>query len=304
MNSGAPVSGPILTASIELMPGVPLNVHAVRGARTSALIDTGIASMRSEVLALCREAGQVQTVLLTHAHADHIGNNRAVRDATRASFAAGGGLPWIEDLERHYREFVRQGTLPEPPGQRADILGLMDAAVEVDWLLSEGACLRLGGGVTLEALAFPGHKLEELGFLEAGSGTLILGDVLLARAAPFFHGFESLRALRASLSRLDGLLAAGRVRRVLSAHHPPLDGTGALREAAATRAALDQIEEATLAEADGRDFASLWRGVSARCGKDAEFRGYAMLEALVGELTEDGVLSVQDGHIFRAGSAA
>ncbi|WP_425148636.1 MBL fold metallo-hydrolase [Deinococcus sp.] len=292
----------VLTATAALMPGVPLNVHALVGERSSVLIDTGIAGMQREILSLCREAGTLRDVLLTHAHADHIGNNRAVQQATGARFSAGGALPWIEDLERHYTEFTRTDALPDSQEQRRDILELMDGPVEVDWLIGEGARLRLGGGVELETLAFPGHKLEEIGFLEEESGTLIVGDVLLARAAPFFHGFESARAFRASLAKLSALIEAGRARRVLSAHHPPLDATAALAEVRATRAVLDEIEEATLAEADGRSFAELWRGVSARCGKQAEFRGYAMLEAQVRELEQAGALTVQGEQIFSGSS--
>ena len=289
----------VLTATTQLMPGVPLNVHVVVGERSSVLIDTGIAAMREQVLALCHEAGNVRDVLLTHAHADHIGNNGAVQEAAGARFSAGGGRPWIEDLQRHYTEFTRTDALPDSEEQRQEIFSLMDGPVQVDLLLSEGTRFILGGDVELETLTFPGHKLEEAGFLDGESGTLLLGDVLLARAAPFFHGFESARAFRASLGKLAALVEEGRVRRVLSAHHPPLDAAAALTEVRATLAVLDEIEEATLVEANGVDFPTLWRGVSERCGKQAEFRGYAMLEVQVRELVQAGALTLDSGHILR-----
>ena len=291
----------VLTTTTDLMPGVPLNVHAVVGERSSVLIDTGIAEMREQVLALCREAGNVRDVLLTHAHADHIGNNRAVQQATGARFCAGGARPWIEDLQRHYAEFTCTDQLPDSEEQRQEIFTLMDGPVQVDLVLSEGTRFVLGGGPELETLAFPGHKLEEVGFLEEESGTLLLGDVLLARAAPFFHGFESARAFRASLGKLSALVEKGRVRRVLSAHHPPLDAAATLAEARATLTVLDEIEEATLAGANGVDFPTLWRDVSERCGKQAEFRGYAMLEVQVRELAQVGALTLEDGRISRTG---
>ena len=63
------------------MPGVPLNVYALRGDDYAVIIDTGIAEMRDQILELGREAGGVRYALITHAHADHIGCNAAVRDA-------------------------------------------------------------------------------------------------------------------------------------------------------------------------------------------------------------------------------
>jgi glyoxylase-like metal-dependent hydrolase (beta-lactamase superfamily II) len=294
------LSGPFHFTSLELMPGVPLYVYAVRGERFSAIVDTGIAAMREAVLGLCREAGAVRYALITHAHADHIGNNRAVRGATGARFLAGGNTAWIEDLDRHYEEFCRPDRVPETPGQREEIMGLMDGPVDVDLVLEEGAVLRLGG-VDLRVLRLPGHKLEEIGFLEPETGTLLTGDVLLALAAPFFHGFDTARGFRASLERLEGLLRDGTVRTVLAAHHAPMDAAGALEAVAATRRFLEDVEAATLEAAEGVTFESLWRAVCARLERQVEFRGHAMLEAQVRELEADGRLSLRDGRVFRAG---
>ncbi len=209
------LKGPIFSTRVELMPGVPLCVYAVRGEHFSVIIDTGISSMKDSILELCGEVGQLQYALITHAHADHIGCNLAVKQATNARFIAAGALPWIENLETHYREFCLPDQVSEAPEQRSEIMGLMDGAVGVDLVIQEGDCIRLGGGVELETFAFPGHKLEEIGFLETSSGELIIGDVLLALAAPFFHGFQTAEGFYASLSKLEHLIRSGRAKRVL-----------------------------------------------------------------------------------------
>lgn len=284
---------------LELMPGVELYVWAVRGERGGVLIDTGIAPMREQILDLIDRAGGIDTVLLTHAHADHIGCNLAVRERTGARFAAAGALPWIEDLERHYHEFCRTDALPDSAEQRDEILGLMDGAVPVDLVIGDGVRFRLGDGVELTTVALPGHKLEEIAFLETHSRTLLMGDVLLALAAPFFHGFQTARGFRASLDRLQGLLQGGEIERVLSSHHHPMGADEALVRIAETRAFLDDVETATLEAAVGSDLPTLWRRVCAALEKQLEFRGYAMIEVQVEELIEEGRLQRHDGRISR-----
>ncbi len=288
---------------VELMPGVPLYVYAVRGERSSAVVDTGIKAMRGSVLTLCGEVSSSATplswVLVTHAHADHIGNNHAVKERFGVRVACGGAVAWLEDFDAHYRAFCLPDVLGDPSGQRAEILGLMDTPTPVDLVLTAGSRVRLGG-LDLETIALPGHKLEEIGFLEAQSGTLFLGDLLLALKAPFFHGFDTATGFRASLDRLAGLLQTGQVRTVLAAHHPPLDAAGALGQVAATRAFLDDVETATLEAATGVGFETLWRAVSAHLGKDADFRGYAMLRAHIAELEVAGRVQRDGERIVRA----
>ncbi len=299
----------IVSTGVELMPGVPLNVYGVRGRGYSVLIDTGIASMREEVLGLCRELGNVGVVLLTHAHVDHIGCNAAVKAATGARFAAAtadreartGALPWFEDLDAHYREFcLVTDELPDSPEQREEILGLVDGAVDIDLLIEEGVTFRLDDETALTTLRLPGHKLEEIGFLDRQRGELFTGDLLLALAAPFFHGYQGAEAFEHSLGRLLRMIEAGEVRTVYAAHHPPLDAAGAAAAARATRGFLGEVRERTLAAATGVTFSALWRSVCAAMDKQLEFRGHAMLRCLVDELVAGGVLTDDGGGISRA----
>ncbi len=332
------LDGNVFTTRTTLMPGVPLCVYGVAGRDFGVIVDTGVASMREQLLELCREVGNVGFVLLTHAHADHIGCNRAVQAATGARFAAAGALPWIEDMETHYREFclVAEGAanagatggpimagadagggvgaeagadgggdLPDSDEQRAEILGLMDGAVHVDVVVGDGARFRLDDDTELVTVALPGHKLEEVAFWNPATGDLFMGDVFLALAAPFFHGFQTARGFRSSLERVERMLADGAVTRVLPAHHEPLDADGAAREVARTRAFLREVEDATVeVAAAGREggvtFSELWRGVCRALNRQLEFRGYAMLQAQVAELVQEGVLRREGGRIGRA----
>jgi glyoxylase-like metal-dependent hydrolase (beta-lactamase superfamily II) len=291
----------ILHTGMTLMPGVPLNVYALRGSDYSVIIDTGIAAMRDAVVGLCRDAGNLAYALITHAHADHIGCNRAVREATGARFAAAGAFDWIEDFGVHYREFclVDEAVLPDSPGQRSEILGLMDGEVHCDLALVEGTRFRLGADLELETIALPGHKSEEVGFLDRERGDLFMGDLFLALPAPFFHGFQTAAGFRESLARVEALIASGVVRRVFPAHHAILDQQAALEAIAGTCKFLDEVEAATIDAAADVAFPDLWRSVCAALGKELEFRGYAMLEVQVAELVDRGVLQRRGNRIAR-----
>ena len=285
----------------ELMPGVELYVYALKGERYSLLIDTGIASMKPDILELCREVGTPKYVLISHAHADHIGCSGAVKAATGAHFAAAGALSWLEDYETHYREFCRTDALPDSAAQRQEILGLMDTPVEIELLLSPNTSFRLAEDIELLTLALPGHKLEEVGFLEVHTGTLFVADVFLALAAPFFHGFQTAVGFYDSLRRLEALITSGRVRRVVSSHHHPMDPEGTLAAIVATRRFLDDVERATLEAATGVPFKTLWQTVCGALDKQQEFRGYAMLEVQVRELQAAGRLRQEGDRLFAMG---
>ena len=178
--------------NIDLMPGVPLYVYAIKGDHYSVLIDTGISQMKNQIINLCDKVDEIKNVLITHAHADHIGCNRAVKEHTNAEFCAAGAIDWIEDLDIHYKEFcIPSDDLPDSPEQQAEIMGLMDGPVHIDIKLVEETIFRLGKNIELKTLALPGHKLEEVGFLEIHSGTLFMGDVFLALAAPFLSWFSN-----------------------------------------------------------------------------------------------------------------
>jgi len=284
----------------DLMPGVPLYVYSLLGEHYSILIDTGIKQMREQILELCKETGNIKNVLITHAHADHIGCNQAVKNLTHAQFFAAGAISWIEDFEVHYKEFcIPSEHLPDTPEQRNEILGLMDGPVNVDIVIKEGMTFRPGNNIELITIELPGHKLEEVAFLEKNSGILFMGDVLLALAAPFFHGFQTARGFRKSLDRIENMIEKNQIKKILAAHHPPLDQKLSLNTINDTRRFLNEVEEITIEKANGINFSTLWKNVCSKLNKQLEFRGFAMLQVQIDELIEEGKLFKDNDNIFR-----
>lgn len=283
------------------MPGVPLHVYAVEGPEYSVLIDTGIFQMRDAILDLCDRAGTPRLVLITHAHHDHIGCNSAVKEHTGALFGAAGALEWIEDYEIQYREFCQpEFTLEYVPNQREEVLSIMDTPIHMDMLIQDGDLFRLGEGLELRTLAVPGHKLEEVAFLETRSKSLFMGDLLLALKTPFFHGFQTSTGFYRSLVRVQTLIENGSVEQVYPAHHDAMNAEQALITIGETRQMLNDISAATLEEARGASFEQIWKGVCSRMNRQLEFRGYAMMQVQLNEMTESGLLRYEQNHWWRA----
>jgi len=290
----------IFFTTLDLMPDVPLNIYALQGTEYSILIDTGIKSMRDQVLGLCKETGNIQKVLITHVHADHIGCNVAVKQETNAQFFVGGAKHWVEDMEAHYQEFcIPSEHLPDSKEQQEEILGLMDGAIKVDTIITDGTTFFPGNGIELETICLPGHKLEEIGFLNHSTGDFFTGDILLALAAPFFHGFQTARGFRKSLNKIKQMIVDGKIKRILAAHHHPLNTERAFEIIKLTENFLDEVQNAVIKQAEGVDFPTLWKNVCHSMNKQLEFRGYAMLEVQVNELVEDNILYKEREKIFR-----
>jgi glyoxylase-like metal-dependent hydrolase (beta-lactamase superfamily II) len=279
---------------VQLMPDVPLHVYAVEGDRYSVLIDTGIAPMRSDILKLCNDAKNLRYVVITHAHADHIGCNHAVKDATGASFAAAGALPWIENYETHINEFCLPIETGEyTPGQAEDVRSIMDQPVDVDLVIQHGDTFRLGDNTELKVIAVPGHKLEEIAFLEISSGILFMGDLLLALKAPFFHGFETVNGFHKSLDLIEALIHGGVIKQINAAHFDEMSAEKALIHINDTRNFLIEVEKRTIDASKGGTMQEIWKSVCAGMNKELEFRGFAMIRTQLDELLSAGTLKME-----------
>ncbi|HEX7022777.1 MAG TPA: MBL fold metallo-hydrolase, partial [Trueperaceae bacterium] len=89
-------AGGLHYARTQLLPGVELYVYALPGKTSRILIDSGTRAMRAAILALGRDIGGLDKVLLTHIHADHIGCCRTLQQAG-ATILAPGAVAWLEN---------------------------------------------------------------------------------------------------------------------------------------------------------------------------------------------------------------
>lgn len=201
--------------TIPAAPGIVLDrfvySYIIFG-ETITLIDTGVAGCGKAIFETIRSAGrdpsEIALVILTHAHPDHIGAARAVREATGCSIAAHPAeRAWIEDVELQNRE-------RPVPGFAA----LVGGPVQVDHELEDGDGIEPDDtrSVDLQVLHTPGHSPGSISLFMPGEGALFSGDAIPVKGdLPVYD--DALLSAR-SVQRLRGL--AG-IRVLLSAWDEP-----------------------------------------------------------------------------------
>jgi hydroxyacylglutathione hydrolase len=194
-----------------------------------------------ELAALARGRGQVQAVVFTHGHWDHVigwqmfpgaqiwtSPSLAAAISTQSDVAA-QNLAEARDFDADWY-VERPAPLRWPPEARA-----LEDGEQIDF-----------GGMKLEAWLLPGHSADGLSLI-VEERRLLPGDYLSPCEIPFV---EDLHAYRATLKRL--LSRLGRLVEVIPGHGPILSPNEAEAIAAADLAYLDGIARA----ADQRDAAA------------------------------------------------
>jgi glyoxylase-like metal-dependent hydrolase (beta-lactamase superfamily II) len=141
---------------------------------TITLIDTGVAGCERTIFDAIRSTGrelsETALIILTHAHPDHIGAAKAIREATGCSIAAHPAeRAWIEDVELQNRE--------RPVPGFATLVG---GPVQLDHELIEGDGIEPDDtrAVDLQVLHTPGHSPGSISLWMQSEGALFSGDAI------------------------------------------------------------------------------------------------------------------------------
>ncbi len=181
-----------------------------------AIVDTGITTSPAEGMlpaleAIGRRIEDVEWILLTHGHIDHMGGAHALWELTgrRAKVVIHEADAHLLRSRREHvalYEQVRQQYLHDPEGvakQTAAAEHAISGEMEADVLLTGGETLSLGGGVTVSVHPVPGHTPGSVAYVVDGQDDVFVGDaVQIHGAANFFPGYEDPVAYRASLEYL------------------------------------------------------------------------------------------------------
>jgi glyoxylase-like metal-dependent hydrolase (beta-lactamase superfamily II) len=128
-----------------------------RGRDRSLLLDTGLADTSTAVIdPYLRQVGlEPDFVLISHADNDHVGGNRAFRDAHPDAVFACHELDrrWVESNEALVREnYGWHAAYGFPPMDAAELLASMGGDSPIDVWLSGGETIRLDAVDRTEAL--------------------------------------------------------------------------------------------------------------------------------------------------------
>jgi glyoxylase-like metal-dependent hydrolase (beta-lactamase superfamily II)/8-oxo-dGTP pyrophosphatase MutT (NUDIX family) len=180
----SPLVTSVLAPNPGLMTGPGTNTYVV-GRHPTCVIDPG-SDDPAYLDALASVAGEVEIVLVTHRHADHVGGVAPVVTRTEAEVAAFG---------------------PEPAGG-VPVRSIADLEeIEV-------------GGSVLRALHTPGHAPDHLCFVLEDERALFAGDNVMGEGTPVISPPEgNMRAYLDSLRRLEEVGAE----RIYPGHFRALD---------------------------------------------------------------------------------
>jgi glyoxylase-like metal-dependent hydrolase (beta-lactamase superfamily II) len=178
----------------EFEGGTVTQVYIVRGAIT-ALVDTGVFGTPTNDVApalasLGLSLSDVDLVVNTHGHMDHLGGNAEVKDAGGAQIALHRADQPLADSNDFHAQRLRE-LYPVidadhlRPSREAMTMRLLGRAVGVDRLLDDGDVVDIGNDVKLTVVHTPGHTGGSVCYYWEAAGILFTGDSIQARGV---HG--------------------------------------------------------------------------------------------------------------------
>lgn len=201
------------------------NCYLIRTADQVTLIDCGADSqeawdaLEAGLSLIGLDPGDIDLLIGTHLHFDHVGMAKRLVDETGCSFLMHEGMKKSIDAYNDwtiFREMVSdlavENGVPEEIKRAMGEIGKRPAwagvAFEPDRLISDLAEIPLGSGRTLTALHTPGHEEAHICMLDSESGALYSGDHILSRITPvvlYQPGEDRLGTYLDSLARIENM---------------------------------------------------------------------------------------------------
>ena len=284
-------------------------VFLVTGGEKLALIDSGIHvgydQLKAALAELGRSVADIDTLVLTHEHMDHIGNNAALkRDAGLTIHAHPGRADRIADNMLNAKTIVHAFPEGEHFDLATEYLDWMGPeAVPVDVHVEDGDTIDLGG-LTLEVVEVLGHSMGEIGLFDPASRTLVIADPLLPAFNPVLYLYEDADVMRATFDKIVRFIKERDVETVLFAHEDPCGAEEAIARAEDCRARVDAVERDILEvikDKPGITFAEIRDAVCDRHEKVREWRALVSINASLDAFEKAGRVAKDGGGWRLAG---
>ena len=163
-----------------------VNAVLYRGARHTALFDAGVDSGASTLKTYLEQAGtsysEVDQLILSHAHPDHVGGARRLVNASGCRVTAHEAeRGWIEHIDRQAQERPVPGFST-----------LVGASVEVEQIVVDNEEICLDKGDTVRVIHTPGHSRGSISLWHQKDGVLFCGDALpVPGEMPIYEDLEA-----------------------------------------------------------------------------------------------------------------
>ena len=138
-------------------------VYFIYGKRI-CMIDSGVSSAFSTIVDYLHKTGrspkEIDLLIFTHSHPDHIGGSLLIKKASNCQTAAHPfARSWIEDIDLQYKE--------RPTGT---FYSLVAGAIDIDRILKDGDHIGLEDGQSLRVYHTPGHSKGSISLFHEQDG--------------------------------------------------------------------------------------------------------------------------------------
>lgn len=156
------------------------------------LVDSGVSGAHERIFEYLASKGRspedISTLVITHAHPDHIGSALRIKELTGCTVAAHvDAKPWIEDIELQFNERPVPG-----------FHNLVDGSVKVDKDLSDGSTINIANDMAVNVIHTPGHSNDSISLLFEADSVLITADLIpVIGEMPIYEDIlESVKSIR------------------------------------------------------------------------------------------------------------
>lgn len=275
-----------------------VRIWAVQGSEKTALIDSGVHARYGRVVQALADIGigrDLNYLLLTHEHMDHVGNNAAlVRDTGCTVMTHPLRADRIADNVLNAETIVHAFPDVEPyfdiKPEYLDWMG--PEAAKVDEFITEGDVVDLGD-IRIEVIEVVGHSMAEIAFYHDDSKTLVLGDPLMPAYDLVLNLYEDPNVMQATHRKIINMIRDRNIATVLNAHHHPLPASDAVAWAEECHERVAKIGEtilATIRANPGIEFGALRDSVCDAWDKLKEWRALVTINGHLGDFENRGVI--------------
>jgi len=201
----------------------------LNGIEDLVLVDTGVKEKRDELLSeISKYNFKRLYVILTHPHADHIGNNYALKDKYNPIFIASiNSKKLLEDYKYQVNNIIDKApNFLDSNKFRKFYLGFLDKEVKIDVSFYKELDIDLGNR-NLKIICVPGHTMGSIGIVDKKNKLLILSELLFKHSRKMIIYIEDYDKYVESLKNIKDIVEKESLECLITSHdEEPFSGNG------------------------------------------------------------------------------